>query len=155
MTLQKWIQGVSPGTRPLSAKNSSFHAIFRGNWPNTALGLDPLLELAPPSGKSWIRHCILMLKKGIEGLVYNCLCVNILTSVMSTGERVLARDFADDRWSLALVVRTTGVLLFSSGVDRLLLLSSSEGISFSVSLDKLFCVKMMEEIRLFTVWSRL
>ena len=60
---------------------------------------------------------------------------------MRTGERVLERDFADDRWSLALVVRTTGVRLFSSGVDRLLPLSSSEGVSYSESLDKLFCEK--------------
>ena len=65
----------------------------------------------------------------------------VLTSVMRTGERVLERDFADDRWSLALVVRTTGVRLFSSGVDRLLPLSSSEGVSYSDSLDKLFCEK--------------
>ena len=68
-------------------------------------------------------------------------CKMVLTSVMRTGERVLERDFADDRWSLALVVRTTGVRLFSSGVDRLLPLSSSEGVSYSDSLDKLFCGK--------------
>ena len=66
-------------------------------------------------------------------------CEMVLTSVMRTGERVLEPVFADDRWSLALVVRTPGVRLFSSGVDRLLPLSSSEGVSYSDSLDKLFC----------------
>ena len=48
--------------------NSLFHAVFGKIWPNNRL--TPLLGLAPPPEKPWIRHCIVMRDRSHLGYEY-------------------------------------------------------------------------------------
>ena len=52
--------GTRDARPPPGPKFLHFHAVFGKNWPNNRLAPPPFGVSAPSSGKSWIRHCILI-----------------------------------------------------------------------------------------------